>query len=334
MEDGKIVEMVYFDAVKDNVVEWLWYPYIPYGKVTLIQGDPGEGKTSLALKIAATLSRGGCFPDGVGSGVCAKVLYQAMEDSPSDTIKPRLMRFGADCSRIAFLEDSGYFPSFSDEISLTTLIKKAGIRLMVLDPVQAFLCKDTETAGIRRKMTTLSQSAEKTGCAIIIIGHMNKNENGKDLYRGLGSIDVVAAARSVLTVERAGEGSSARVIRHIKSSLAAGGCDFGFEITDEGDIEWIGPIEKEKDDIAVQSGKRSGAKYGRAKELLFRWLEGTDLSFSEIMERFKDEGISQRTVSDAKRDIGIKSIKTADGWLWHLESEDGRKLSEETGRNE
>lgn len=333
MENGRMTHTVLFDTVKTQSVEWLWYPYIPYGKLSLLQGDPGEGKTSLALKLAAVISSGGNLPDGTKADRCGMVLYQAMEDSPSDTLKPRLTCFGADCGRIAFLKDTDYFPSLLDERELTDLIESMGIRLLILDPVQAFLCLEAEQASVRKKMTALSKAAENTGCAIVMIGHMNKNENGKDLYRGLGSIDVVAAARSVLTVERVGAGSSARVIRHIKSSLAAAGCDFGFEITDDGNIEWIGPIEKEKEDIALQSAKRSGAKYEMAKELLLKWLSGDDLPFSEIMGRFKDAGISQRTVSDAKKDIGIKSIKTADGWLWHLEKESHMELSQETDGN-
>ena len=309
----------YYNNVENKDVQWLWYPYIPFGKLSLIQGDPGEGKTSLALKLASILSTGEILPSGAGIGKPQKVIYQAVEDSPSDTIKPRLTRYGADCRQIAFIEEAGDFRLHIDEDYLSEAIDSIGAKMLVLDPIQAFIAHGSDPSNVRQKMTTLSKVAEKTGCAIIMIGHMNKNEGGKDLYRGLGSIDVVAAARSVITVSRVEEGSSARLIRHIKSSLATNGEEFGFEITDTGDIEWIGPIEKDSEDIASQAKIRGGVKYERAKNILKEWLRDRDLPFSEIMLRIKAEGISQRTVSDAKKDIGVRSIKTADGWMWHLD---------------
>ena len=309
----------FYSEIESTDVKWLWYPYIPYGKLTLVQGDPGEGKTSLVLKLAAILSHGGVMPDGIMEASPQKIIYQAAEDSPSDTIKPRLLHYGADCENIAFIEETGDYHMRLEENDLLDAIDGIGARLLVFDPIQAFINRESDGTGIRQKMTILSQVAEKSGCAIIMIGHMNKKENGKELYRGLGSIDIVAAARSVITISRAEEKSSARIIRHTKSSLTHSGSDFGFEISEDGDIEWIGVIENEADEVAEQARQRLGIKAEKAKELLYQWLRNEDMTFTEIMKRFEKIGISQRTVSSAKKEIGVRSVKTADGWLWHLE---------------
>ncbi|MBR1633528.1 MAG: AAA family ATPase [Lachnospiraceae bacterium] len=310
---------IYAD-IEASKVEWLWYPYVPYGKITLIQGDPGEGKSSLVLKLASLLSQGKPMPDGMAAEEPVKVIYQAAEDSPSDTIKPRLVCYGAYCRNIVFIEDTDEYHFRLEEESLIETIEDIGARVLVYDPIQAFFMRDKDASNnIRLKLSALGNAAEKTGCAIILIGHMNKNEGGKDLYRGLGSIDVAAAARSVLSVSRLEESSSVRVLRHIKSSLTVRGGDFGFEITDEGDIEWIGLIEKETEQVADQAKKRSGAKFEKAKGLLLEWLSADDLQCSEILSRFKAIGISQRTVNEAKKALDVHSVKTADGWRWHSE---------------
>jgi hypothetical protein len=211
----------YFSTVVARKVEWLWYPYIPFGKITIIQGDPGDGKTTLVLNIAAFLSNGMPMPESSQTLGCTNIIYQSAEDGAEDTLKPRLVSAGADCSKIAFIDDSVSGLSLNDK-RIENAIKETGARLMVLDPLQAYLGENSEmnrADGIRPMLKQLTAVAERTGCAIVIIGHMNKTSGSKGIYRGLGSIDITAAARSVLLVGRIKSTPAIRVMVQLKTVL-------------------------------------------------------------------------------------------------------------------
>ena len=194
-----------YSEVQSTDVRWLWYPFIAIGKITLLQGDPGDGKSTMMMNLIAELSTGGKTPDGCKIGVPQKVIYQCSEDGVSDTIKPRLERCGADCRKIAFINEEVYNGLTLDDERIRQAIIEFRPRLVVIDPIQAYLGSDSDLqiAGRARKlMRRLGMWAAGYDCAIVLIGHLNKKEGSKGLYRSLGSIDVVAAARSVLQVER------------------------------------------------------------------------------------------------------------------------------------
>ena len=194
-----------YSEVQSTDVRWLWYPFIAIGKITLLQGDPGDGKSTMMMNLIAELSTGGKTPDGCKIGVPQKVIYQCSEDGVSDTIKPRLERCGADCRKIAFINEEFYNGLTLDDERIRQAIIEFRPRLVVIDPIQAYLGSDSDLqiAGRARKlMRRLGMWAAGYDCAIVLIGHLNKKEGSKGLYRSLGSIDVVAAARSVLQVER------------------------------------------------------------------------------------------------------------------------------------
>ena len=222
------LKLIHMDQVEVEEIEWLFYPFIPYGKVTIIQGDPGEGKTTVVLQIIAKLTKGEPILNEITeeeTGVKPiNVIYQTAEDGLGDTIKPRLLAAGADCSRVLVIDDQDQ-PLTMVDARLEEAIIQTKARLVVLDPIQGFLGAgvDMHRANeIRPLMKRISVLAEKYQCAIILIGHMNKNSNGKSSYRGLGSIDFQAAARSVLIVGRVKDEPEIRVICHVKSSLAPG----------------------------------------------------------------------------------------------------------------
>ncbi|MGL5919705.1 MAG: AAA family ATPase, partial [Bacteroidales bacterium] len=195
---------------------------MPYGKITIVQGDPGDGKTTFVLNIAALLSKGAAMPGSSEATNCANVICQSTEDGAEDTLKPRLISAGADCSKIAFIDESDDCLTLYS-FRLESAITEIGARLLVVDPLQAYLGENSEmnrTDWIRPAMKYLTLVAERTGCAIVIIGHMNKAGGSKGIYRGLGSIDITAAARSVLLVVRMRNNSTIRVMAQIKNSLA------------------------------------------------------------------------------------------------------------------
>ena len=231
-----------YSEVQSTDVRWLWYPFIAIGKITLLQGDPGDGKSTMMMNLIAELSTGGKTPDGCKIGVPQKVIYQCSEDGVSDTIKPRLERCGADCRKIAFINEEVYNGLTLDDERIRQAIIEFRPRLVVIDPIQAYLGSDSDLqiAGRARKlMRRLGMWAAGYDCAIVLIGHLNKKEGSKGLYRSLGSIDVVAAARSVLQVERDAENPDIRIVHQIKNSLAPTAEDIRFSISADKGFRWL-----------------------------------------------------------------------------------------------
>ncbi len=184
--------------VEEEKVEWLWYPYIPYGKLTLVRGNPGEGKTMFILNLIAGLSRGA--EKISGDSVPKNSLYQTAEDGMADTVKPRLIAANADCKRIFSIDESLDLLSFQDE-RIEQAIIQSNARILVLDPLQAYIGESVDmnrANEVRPAFRTLASVAAKTGCAIVIVEHMNKMQDRKVLLRGLGSVDITGAARSIL----------------------------------------------------------------------------------------------------------------------------------------
>ena len=168
-------------------VRWLWYPYLPRGKITIIQGDPGEGKTTFVLALAALLTRGLPMPGCTESRPPMNIIYQMAEDSLADTVKPRLTALGADCSRVLVIDKSERELTLSDH-RIAQAIQETGAGLLVLDPIQAYLGEgvDMHRANeVRPIFKRLGQLEEQTGCAIMLVGHMNKMQGAKSAYRGL-----------------------------------------------------------------------------------------------------------------------------------------------------
>ena len=232
MKQGDNFQYEYFSSVTQRKVEWLWYPYIPYGKLTILQGDPGEGKSTFMLNIAALLTRGKEMPDGFRVPEPQRVVYQTAEDNLSDTVKPRLVAAGADCSRIAYIIDEDR-PLTLEDSRIEKVIQETHARLFILDPLQAYLSQDSDmfSAGrMRQQLRRLADIASKHKCAIVVIGHMNKASGEKNLYRGLGSIDIAAIARSVLMISRDKDDPSIRYMFPVKSSLAPEGATIAFSL--------------------------------------------------------------------------------------------------------
>lgn len=198
------LQMIKMSEIQSQEVVWLWYPFIPYGKLTIIQGDPGDGKTTFVLNIAAKLSKGEGLDSGMKLSEPLTVIYQSAEDGLTDTIKPRLEAAGADCENISVIDESIKSLSMIDE-RLEEAIIRTKAKLLILDPIQAYLggSMDMNRANEARDMTKkLASLAEKYRCAIVLVGHMNKAAGNKAAYRGMGSIDFFAVARSVLLVGR------------------------------------------------------------------------------------------------------------------------------------
>ena len=334
------LKLINMESVKVEQIEWLLYPFIPFGKVTIIQGDPGEGKTTMVLQIIAKLTRGEPIllskksqkeaqqdsEENLKQEVLSQdnpiqpvnVIYQTAEDGLEDTIKPRLLAAGADCSRVLVIDDREQ-PLTMLDVRLEEAIMQTKARMVVLDPIQGFLGTDVDmhrANEIRPLMKRMAVLAEKYHCAIILIGHMNKNSNGKSSYRGLGSIDFQAAARSVLIVGRMKDEPETRVMCHVKSSLAPEGKSVAFRLDKETGFQWIGEYDISADDLL--SGDARGQKSRIAKEFLLDILADGGMAQKKIEEEASKQGIKKKTLRNAKQELEIDSVKRGNQWFWIL----------------
>ena len=309
-------------SLEDVVVEpvrWLWYPYIPLGKLSIIHGDPAEGKTTLALWIAAACSRGLALPGGE-TGEPLTVLYQTAEDGLGDTIKPRLLESQADLKKIYTIDETDFPLSMLDH-RIGEAIQDTHAQLMILDPMQAYLGEkvDMNRANeVRTVMKGLTKVANQTGCAIVLVGHLNKSQSTNSAQRGLGSMDFRAAARSVLLVGRLKNNRDIRVMVHDKSSLAEEGPSRGFTL-DNGTLHWQEGYENLTADELL-GGAARGNKVALAEDLIRKQLAGGHpVLANEIYQIAKDAGISRRTVEMAKRNMpDVTARKLRNCWAWSL----------------
>ena len=300
------VEIIRMSEVDTQTVEWLWEPYIPFGKVTIVQGNPGEGKTTFALRLAAACTNRKPFPH-MAVHEPFNVIYQTAEDGLGDTIKPRLMEAEADLDRILVIDESKQGLSLSDE-RIERAIRQTGARLIILDPIQAYVGEKTDmnkANEIRPMFRRLAEIAERTGCAVILIGHLNKAAGGQSAYRGLGSIDFRAAARSVLLIGRVKREPNVRVIVHDKSSLAAEGKPIAFCLDPETGFSWIGEYDITADELLSGAGGNTATKTEQAERLILDLLaDGKELASEDLVKAAAEAGISERTVQNAKRNMG------------------------------
>ncbi len=306
-----------YSNVTETNVDWLWYPYIPFGKITLLQGDPGCGKSTLMMNIISSISSGSFFPDGRKIKKPMHVIYQCSEDGAGDTIKPRLNAAGADCRNVAFLDEEMDWFTLGDE-KIRRAIADFNAKLLVIDPVQAYLgdADISNASGMRKMLRQLAIWASLYDCAIVLIGHLNKKESSKDLYRSLGSIDIIAAARSVLQISASDEDSGVMVMHHVKSSLAPKGRDIFFAIDDKRRIQWIDHESIDAPEEYTPPPKMS--KQAQAAATLRVMLESEPMKATEVQAMFSRADISERTLLAVKKEMGIRSIKKDGVWYWQL----------------
>ena len=317
MKNLSKLKLINMQDIEVEDIEWLIYPFIPYGKITIIQGDPGEGKTTLVLQIIARLTKGEAIINEKAKQPI-NVIYQTAEDGLGDTIKPRLLSADADCSKVLVIDDKDT-PLTMRDVRLEQAIVETKAKLVVLDPIQGFLGADVDmhrANKIRPVMKHIAELADKYKCAIILIGHMNKCSMGKSTYRGLGSIDFQAAARSVLIVGRIKDEPEIRVVCQTKSSLAPEAKSIAFRLSKENGFEWIGEYDVTADDLL--SGTAKGTKKQAAIDFLEEFVLNGAKPQTEIMKLAKEKGFSEKPVRTAKDELKIKSMRKNNQWYLSL----------------
>ena len=303
---AETVKIIRMSDVELTPVDWLWKPYLPFGKLSVLQGNPGEGKTYFAMHLAAACTNGKLLPN-MERMEPFNVIYQTAEDGLGDTVKPRLIEAGADLDRVLVIDDSEVQLTLSDERIEKAIIEN-NARLVIIDPIQAYLGADVDmnrANEVRPIFMRLGQVAQRTGCAILLIGHLNKAAGMQSLQRGLGSIDIAAAVRSVMFIGKLKHDPTMRILTHEKSSLAPPGVSLAFSLGDEGGFRWVGEYDITADEMLSGIEPQRETKTQQAKDLICTLLAGGKRVFSEDIDKAAlERGIPGRTVRDAKRELG------------------------------
>jgi hypothetical protein len=291
-----------------------------------MSGDPNCGKTNLALAICAAVTVGEPLPWEPERGKIepGNVIFQSMEDGYGDTIKPRLLRLGADCDRV-YVINEGVHPLSLEDPRIERAIAQTGAKLAVFDPITSYTNGfDISNSGaIRPVLTQLADVAARTGCSICCICHLNKG-GGKSAYRILGSIDVAAVARSVIMVAKMPDDEEISVIYHAKSNLSTPGKPYAFGFDGNGGIVWLGEAEITLDELLSgkldkrRHGEKTPSQADNAKLFITTALNKGITAAAEIKTLAEGAGIAKNTLERAKAALGVKSVKQGDNWLWEL----------------
>jgi hypothetical protein len=310
--------------IAPQAVSFLWDPYLPLGKLTLLEGDPGQGKSWLAAAIAAAGSRGRGLP-GLSDFAPFRTLFLTAEDGLPDTLRPRLESLGADCGAVFACDQPLALDLDSGLATLAQALATFAPRLVVVDPLVAFLGRATDiyrANEVRSVLAPLVKLVEGHGCALLAVRHLNKAKLGRTLYAGQGSIDFTAAARSVLLAGSAAEDADAHALIHIKSNLAPHGPALAYHLLPA--FLWQGPSRLTANDLLAAAAPADEASAeDDARTFLRSTLAGPDpLPARLVLNAARDAGISQRTLKRAKRKEGVRTTRRGFGagstWLWSL----------------
>jgi hypothetical protein len=314
--------------VQPGGLRWLWESYLPRGKLALLDGDPGVGKSLITIDLAARLSRGGPMPDGRRLDRPHVTLLLSAEDGAADTTRPRAEAAGADLERVVAVTAADgsplFFPRHIPELEELIVARKAD--LVVIDPVMAFLPPEVAAnldQCVRRGLTPLASLAQRTDCAILMVRHLRKMEATRAVHRGQGSIGIIAAARVGLLAARHPADPSLGVLAVTKSNVAGGVRALSYRLTEDfsgrARVEWAGTAELSADVLA-----RSPAPLrmrDRAAEWLQAQLANGPRRATELFAAAAEAGIPDVTLNRAKAQVGVKSqrayAKDRAEWYWY-----------------
>ncbi len=316
------LEIIRASDIEPKQIDWLWYPFIPFGKVTLLQGDPGDGKSTFILTVAALLTRGAALPFTDKPLAPMSVIYQTTEDDAEDTIVPRFISANGDRERLLFIAEKEAPLSFDDG-RLREAILKTQAKLLILDPLSSYIgdCQINAANEVRPRFNHLIGIAKETGCAIVIVNHLNKMYGTKAIYRTPGSIDIVGAVRSALLIGRSRDNEGERVLVQQKANLAPTGAAIVFSVGEDG-ITFIERTEKTADEVLAgfsSSSGRPAEKTEQAVALIKELLaDGQEHKASVCEARLREAGIGNSTAKKAKAILGVRSSKQRFEWFWSL----------------
>jgi hypothetical protein len=338
------------DSVTARKTRWLWKGRIPAGMLTVLDGDPGVGKSSLAINLGARVTTGQTWPDGTRCQA-GGVLLMTAEEALAETVVPRLMLAGGNRKKIWVLEKissedgTSRLPSLPLDIpSIESIIKRHGIRLLIIDVLVSFLGSQVNThqdADVRRALHPLSAMAERTGCAVLALRHLNKQGDIKNaMYRGGGSIGITGQARAVYLAANDPEDRTGqrRIFAPIKLNVAEMPPAMGYRlVTDEASgvasVEWTGESQHTASEL-LREGLGEDEREDRdstvawIRDYLFH-AEKHEAPYAELKAAAARVEIKERTLGRARKRAGVKSVRRGyqQGTIWMLSPEALAELS-------
>ena len=341
-EPGGVVRLA---DVTPERVRWLWPHRLPRGKLVVIDGDPSVGKSTLTLDIAARVSTGATWPDGAPGTEPAAVLLLSAEDGLGDTIAPRLTAAGADQTKVHALveveiygedEDDGprrVPPSLPRDIPLMErIIRLHGVQLLVVDVLMAFLSGKVDShrdQDVRSVLHLLSAMAERTGCCILLVRHLNKAAGASALYRGGGSIGIIGAARAAYLVARDPDDTDRRIIAVTKLNIAVEPPALAYRLVDDpanhcARVVWedAPTTHTAQDLLRGPADDDERTEQDEAADWLINHLRGNvECAAGDVIRAGERAGISKRTLQRARKRAGVSSRKATfgGGWNWALD---------------
>ena len=306
--------------VEPKEVRWLWYPYIPFGKVTIVQGNPGDGKSTILLTLSAKLTIGEPLPFSQEEEPPEPmtVIYQTTEDDKEDTVVPRFIRAGGDRERLLFIREESKPLTFADN-RISKVLTETGAKLLILDPLSSYI-GDCSINEVRPAFNHLIKTAKDFDCAIVLVDHMNKNQLADALYRNNGSIDKVGAARSVLTIIKDKDERSKKYLVQTKANLAPMGYGIVLSVGENG-VDFLEEIEADADEILSRCAAdigRPDSRLQEAMDFISEMLEDGRLPARECEVKLREAGIRSGTAKKAKKRLGVVSTKPCIEWYWSL----------------
>lgn len=328
--------------VQSERVSWLWPGRIPRGKLTMVDGDPKTGKSTMLLDLAARVTTGSPLPDKVKLDGPANVVLLTAEDGLADTVRPRLDAAGADANRVVVFESvpvrgedgASYgerLPSFPRDLTaLEALVVQEDAVLVIIDVMNAYLGSDVDgyrDTDMRRALMPLAKMAERTSAAVVGLRHLTKSHTGNALYAGGGSIAYVGAARAVLLVAADPDDENRRVLAVTACNVAAPAPALGFELVPASEhdcarVQWNGTVEHQADDLVTPTSREERSDLADAVEWLRDFLAAqADAPAKDMENAARQKDISPRTLRRAKKQVGVISEKVGGAWRWRLPAE-------------
>ncbi len=330
--------------VEPERVAWLWEGRIPLGKVTIVDGDPGLGKSTLVEgEMAAHVTTGTPWPDGTPCPAGSVVMLTA-EDGLGDTIRPRLDAHGADTNRVLCFEAVEYGPDEERPPSLAldigrieAAVVREGALLVVIDVLMAFLGSRTDSyrdQDVRAALTPLVKMAERTGCAVICLRHLSKTGGANALYRGGGSIGIIGAARAGLLVARDPEDEDRRILAVTKNNLAAPVPALAFHLLPDEEhgcarVSWDGQTTHTAAQLLEHVDPEERSAGDEAVDFLLEILRDGPVPAKKVKASAREAGIAERTLDRAKKRAGVAAKREGFGsegtWYWALSASESPK---------
>ncbi|MEO8287118.1 MAG: AAA family ATPase [Chloroflexota bacterium] len=353
-ESGHLCTQPGFVRMSDVVpehVRWLWPGRIPLGKLTILDGDPGLGKSLVTLDIGARVTTGRAMPDGQLSvlGAPAGVVLLCAEDDLADTIRPRLDAAGANVARVVAVThvveaSTERFPTILDIPELESAITMIGASLLIIDPIMSYLPSDVNSnrdQDVRRAMMPLIELAQRTGVAVLVVRHLNKQANSNPLYRGGGSIGMIGAARSGLLIAADPDDTtqSKRILVRMKSNSAATVESLVYRIeaaaNGVGYLQWLGTSRHTAHSVlAAPPEAEDRSAIDDAVDFLRDVLKDGAQPSHALITAAKDAGVAEKTLRRAKSQVGVIVERQGYGaggtWIWRL-PEQGHNIDGQAG---